>query len=236
MTEQAAGGSFFSRLKASIHDSAGEIVFGMSDGVVSIFGVVAGVAAGAQSGNIILLAGATAAGAATVSMMAGVYLDLESERDAAQVEAEQREREIRRDPDRAVSELITTLEHTGLSRKSLDSIRDDMKADPPAIRRFEDAVASEEETPGQKVSPVVHACWMGIADFLAAMTPVIPFVFLPLPEAKIVCIAGTGILLVLLGIGRARIGNRSVVRTVLETVGIAAAAGIAGVLIGWLIS
>jgi len=236
MTEQASGGSFISRLKASIHDSAGEIVFGMSDGVVSIFGVVAGVAAGAQSGNIILLAGATAAGATTVSMMAGVYLDLESERDAARVEAEQREQEIRRDPDRAVSELITTLEHTGLSQKSLDSIRNDMKADPPAIRRFEDAVACEEGTPAQKVSPVVHACWMGIADFVAAMTPVIPFVFLPLPEAKIVCVAGTSVLLVLLGIGRARIGNRPVVRTVLETVAIAAAAGIAGVLIGWLIS
>jgi VIT1/CCC1 family predicted Fe2+/Mn2+ transporter len=236
MTEQAAGGPFFSRLKESIYDSAGEIFFGMSDGVVSIFGVVAGVTAGAQSGNVILLAGATAAVAATVSMMAGLYLDLESERDEARVAAGQRESEIRRDPDRAVSELIAMLEPSGLSRRSLDSIRDDMKADPLAIRRFEDAVACEEETPAQKVPPIVHACWMGIADFFAAMTPVLPFAFLPLPEAKIVCIAGTAVLLILLGIGRARIGNRNVLRTVLETVAIATAAAVAGVFIGWLIS
>jgi VIT1/CCC1 family predicted Fe2+/Mn2+ transporter len=236
MTGPVAAASPFCRMRESLRDSSGEIIFGMSDGAVSIFGLVLGVAAGAQSGNVILLAGATAAVAATVSMMAGVYLDLESEHDQVRVEAEQREREIRRDPDRAVSELITTLEQTGLSRRSLDSIRDDMKADPLAIRRFEDVVACEEESPAQKVPPIVHACWMGIADFLAAMTPVIPFAFLPLPQAKIVCIAGTAVLLILLGIGRARIGKRNVLRTVLETVAIAAAAAIAGAFIGWLIS
>jgi hypothetical protein len=46
MKEQAAGGSFLSHPKESIHDSAGEIIFGMSDVVVSIFGLVLGVAAG----------------------------------------------------------------------------------------------------------------------------------------------------------------------------------------------
>jgi hypothetical protein len=68
-------GSFFSRVK-SFRDSSGEIVFGMSDGTVSIFGLVAGMVAGAQSGNVVLLVGATAAVAAPVSMMAGVFLDL----------------------------------------------------------------------------------------------------------------------------------------------------------------
>ena len=63
--------SFIGRVKESFHDSFGEIVFGMSDGTVSIFGLVAGMVAGAQSGDVIVLAGATAAIAATVSMMAG---------------------------------------------------------------------------------------------------------------------------------------------------------------------
>jgi len=70
--------SCFRRVKNSIHECSGEIVFGMSDGVVSIFGLVAGMVAGAQFGDVILLAGATAAIAATVSMMAMVFLDLES--------------------------------------------------------------------------------------------------------------------------------------------------------------
>lgn len=228
--------SFFNRMKDSIRQCSGEIVFGMSDGVVSIFGLVAGMVAGAQSGDVILLAGATAAIAATVSMMAGVFLDLESERDEARVEAKEREAEIRRDPQAAVDRLISDLKRTGLSAASLDAIRTDMQADPLSIQKFEDAAAAEEETEAQKTSPVVHACWMGIADFIAAMTPVVPFIFLPLEQAKVVFIFGTAILLILLGIGRAKLGERPVLRTVIETVAIAAAAAIAGALVGLLVS
>ena len=236
MTEQPAGSSFLSRLRESIHDSAGDIVFGMSDGVVSIFGLVLGVAAGAQSGNVVFLAGATGAIAAAVSMMAGLYLDLESESDEARVEAERREAEIRSDPTGAVDKLMDVLQSTGLSTKSLEAIRDDMQADPVAIRRIETAISCEEEPQARKISPVVHATWMGIANFVAGITPVIPFALLPFAEARVVCIAGTATLLILLGIGRAKIGNRNTVRTVLETIAIATAAAIAGVMIGWLIS
>jgi len=236
MTEQATGGSSCSRLKASIHDSAGEIVFGMSDGVVSIFGLVLGVAAGAQSGNVVFLAGATGAIAASVSMMAALYLDLESEGDEARVETKRREEEIRRDPTSAVNNLMGVLQGTGLSPRSLDAIRDDMQANPLAIRRVEDAISCEEEPPARKISPLVHATWMGISNFIAGITPVIPFALLPFAKARLVCIAGTATLLILLGIGRARIGNRPVARTVFETIAIAAAAAIAGVCIGWLIS
>jgi VIT1/CCC1 family predicted Fe2+/Mn2+ transporter len=236
MTEQAAGGSFLSRMKESIHDSAGEIVFGMSDGVVSIFGLVLGVAAGAQSGEVVFLAGATGAIAASVAMMAGLYLDLESVSDEARVEAERRETEIRSDPFGAVDKLMGVLQGTGLSTKSLNAIRDDMQADPLAIRRIETAISYEEEPPARKISPVVHATWMGIADFVAGIIPVIPFALLPFVEARVVCIAGTATLLILLGIGRAKIGNRNTVRTVLETIAIATAAAVAGVMIGGLIS
>lgn len=228
--------SFFGRVKESFRNCSGEIVFGMSDGTVSIFGLVAGMVAGAQSGSIIFLAGATAAVAATVSMMAGVFLDLESEHDEARVEAERREAEIRGDPDSAVNKLIGDLQGTGLSSRSLDAIREDMQKNPLAIMKFEDAVACEEEVPAQKVPPYIHACWMGVADFIAAMTPVIPFAFMPLEQAKIVCVAGTAVLLFLLGIGRARLGQRPVFRTVLETMAIATAAGIAGVVFAWMIS
>jgi VIT1/CCC1 family predicted Fe2+/Mn2+ transporter len=208
----------------------------MSDGVVSIFGLVLGVAAGAQSGEVVFLAGATGAIAATVAMMAGLYLDLESVSDEARVEAEKREAEIRSDPAGAVDKLMGVLQGTGLSTKSLNAIRDDIHADPLAIRRIETAISCEEEPPARKISPVVHATWMGIADFVAGITPVIPFALLPFAEARVVCIAGTATLLILLGIGRAKIGNRNTVRTVLETIAIAAAAAIAGVMIGGLIS
>jgi VIT1/CCC1 family predicted Fe2+/Mn2+ transporter len=233
---KGTGLSFFSRIKDSLRASSGEIVFGMSDGVVSIFGLVLGVAAGAQSAGAVFLAGATGAIAASVSMMAGLYLDLESEKDEARVEDEQRDTEIQKDPAGAANELMGVLRETGLSDTSLAAIREDITRNPRVIRKFEDAVACEETPISQKVSPIVHACWMGLADFAAGITPVIPFALLPFDQARVVCIAGTALLLILLGIGRAKIGKRPATRTVLETMAIATAAAIAGVLIGLLIS
>ena len=58
------------RIRRSFDASVGSIVFGMEDGTVSIFGLVFGVAASAPDSNAVLLAGATGAAAAAVSMMA----------------------------------------------------------------------------------------------------------------------------------------------------------------------
>jgi len=55
---------------------------------------------------------------------------------------------------------------------------------------------------------------------------------LPMSEARYLSIACTATVLVVLGIGRARIGKRRILPTTLQTLGIAAAAGLAGVIVG----
>ena len=72
----------FQRLRASLVKSAGTVVFGMEDGTVSIFGLIFGVAATTTSTQTVVIAGASGAVAAAVSMMAGVYLDAETTDDA----------------------------------------------------------------------------------------------------------------------------------------------------------
>ena len=69
------------RLRRSFADSAGTVVFGMEDGTVSIFGLIFGVAATTSDTKTVLIAGASGAVAAAVSMMAGAYLDVETTRD-----------------------------------------------------------------------------------------------------------------------------------------------------------
>jgi len=76
---------------------------------------------------------------------------------------------------------------------------------------------------------------MLIADFLAAAVPILPFVFAPVAEARIISAVVTMALLLVLGIGRARIAKRGTLRTVAETVSIGIAAALAGVGIGVLI-
>ena len=69
-----------------------------------------------------------------------------------------------------------------------------------------------------------------------AGSPEVPFILLPLEQAKIVFIFSTALLLILLGIGRAVLGERPMSRTILETCAIAAAAAVAGALVGLLVS
>jgi predicted membrane protein (TIGR00267 family) len=85
-------------------------------------------------------------------------------------------------------------------------------------------------------NPWVQALWMFVADLIAAFIPVIPFALLPLATARIVSIIVTAILLILLGIGRGVVARRNILLTVIETVGIASAAALAGYLISKLIS
>jgi vacuolar iron transporter family protein len=73
---------------------------------------------------------------------------------------------------------------------------------------------------------------MLVADFFAAAIPILPFAFLPVPEGRVVSGVVTTLLLVALGVGRARIGGRNTLRTVIETVSIGIAAALAGVGIG----
>jgi VIT1/CCC1 family predicted Fe2+/Mn2+ transporter len=85
-------------------------------------------------------------------------------------------------------------------------------------------------------SPLVRSLWMLLADFLAAAIPILPFGFLPVPQGRVVSGIVTTLLLVALGVGRAKIGGRAIAHTVIETVSIGVAAALAGVGIGVFVS
>jgi VIT1/CCC1 family predicted Fe2+/Mn2+ transporter len=231
--ETVAKTSLFTRLKTSFTASVGDIVFGMEDGTVSIFGLVAGVALSAETGKQVLVAGATGAIAASVSMMAGVFLDLQSERDRARVEAQQRRAQIQADPERAIGEVLQRLRNTGLRPPTLNAIQADLRGTPSTLLILESAFTVT--TSAGKEKPLAHALWMFVSDLFAGLTPVLAFAFLPLDQARWVSVAMTLSLLILLGYGRARIGQRAVLPTVLQTVAIAGLAAIAGILIGQVI-
>ena len=88
------GKSLLQTIGKSCYDSIGDIVFGMEDGTVSIFGLVFGVASSTTSSSVVLLAGATGAISAAVSMMAGTFLDVESTNDQAKAQLAQEQKEI----------------------------------------------------------------------------------------------------------------------------------------------
>src|ERR1700733_741384 len=103
------------RLRRSFADSAGTVVFGMEDGTVSIFGLIFGVAATTSDTKTVLIAGATGAVAAAVSMMAGAYLDVETTRDEIDAKRADLQAELTMSPDRLAASLEGRLAKAGLT-------------------------------------------------------------------------------------------------------------------------
>lgn len=217
-------GSILQRLRVSIVNSAGTIVFGMEDGTVSIFGLIFGVAATTTSTKTVLIAGASGAAAAAVSMMAGAYLDAETTQDKSRAA-------MPAEGNSDVS-LSSRLADAGLTPQQSSALTAAVQGDHNATDGLLTALTSAAK---ERVSPVEQALWMLFADFFAAAVPILPFVFLPVGQARIVSAVVTVALLVALGIGRAQLGRRNVQRAVIETVSLGIGAALAGVAIGLLI-
>lgn len=233
-TSRATSRSPWQHIKGSFLASIGDIVFGMEDGTVSIFGLVFGLAASANSDKSVLLAGATGAVAAAVSMMAGAYLDVSSRRSIAEAKIAHEKAEYQRNPGQEDKEAAGWLRAAGFNQQEIHDVIQALKQHPAAMLKFQ--IARELHI-GNTASenPYAHALWMFIADLVAAFTPVIPFLLVPLATARIISVTVTAILLLIVGVGRGIVSHRNVILTALETLAIAAAAAIAGVLISMLI-
>ncbi|HZR97164.1 MAG TPA: VIT1/CCC1 transporter family protein [Chloroflexota bacterium] len=235
MASEVSVGSVAAAVKSSFTSCLGDVVFGMEDGAVSIFGLVFGVAASANDGQVVLLAGATGAAAAAVSMMAGDYLETISVRDTARARLAREQAAITQHPERKEREIAATLRRAGLSEAEVSEVVGVLAREPArllgVLTAFDPSLGS-----GADANPWSHALWMFTADIFAAATPVLPFVFFPIDTARAVSLAITSLLLLLLGVGRGLIAHRNVLQTALETLSVATAAAVAGVLIGRVVS
>lgn len=221
------------RLHASLIKSAGTVVFGMEDGTVSIFGLIFGVAATTSNTATVVIAGATGAVAAAVSMMAGVYLDADTTRDALAAKQKLARSGQALSTSAIVASLPDQLAAAGLTSEQCSALTEAVRHDRAALDGLMLPLQAPPDTPD---SPWDQALWMLLADFAAAAVPILPFVWLPIPQARVVSGAVTLLLLVGLGIGRARIAKRDTPRTVAETVAIGIAAALAGIVIGVLVN
>jgi vacuolar iron transporter family protein len=225
--------STLKRLRGSLADSAGTIVFGMEDGTVSIFGLIFGVAATTSDARTVLIAGASGAVAAAVSMMAGAFLDVETTRDEMKAKRATLQSALSANPASIAAALPGQFAAAGLTQQQSTALTGAVMHDHEALDGLLLALHGSPEAPP---NPWEQALWMLLADFAAAAVPILPFVFLAVAQARVVSAAMTLALLIVLGVGRARIAGRNIARMVVETVSVGVAAALAGVAISVLIS
>jgi len=90
-------------------------VLGANDGIVSVAGIVVGVAGATTDRGAIFTAGLAGLVGGAVSMSLGEYVSVSSQRDSERAEITQEKQELADDPDAELTELTALYEAKGLS-------------------------------------------------------------------------------------------------------------------------
>ncbi len=162
-----------------------EIVFGMNDGIVSIFALLAGIAGarvGAQQILITLLA-ATIAGA--LSMAAGQYLSAKSARKYVESEIQKERLEIKLVPDIEKEEIRYIYRKKGFSGAVLDQIVTQITSDPDLWVKemvVDELGTAEVEQEGELKGVIV----IFVAFMVGAMFPTLPYMLLQFLDGDVI--------------------------------------------------
>lgn len=92
-------------------------VLGVNDGIVSTASLMLGVLAASQSDSAILTAGIAGLAAGALSMAAGEYVSVGSQRDSERADIEIERKSLAENPDEELAELTWIYEKRGLDRK-----------------------------------------------------------------------------------------------------------------------
>jgi vacuolar iron transporter family protein len=179
-------------------------VLGANDGIVSTASLVLGVAASGASNRAVLTAGIAGLVAGALSMAAGEYVSVGSQRDSERADLRLEERELSSDPEGELRELAEIYERRGLSRRLAEEVALELsRHDALATHAREELGLAED----RRARPL-QAAWASALSFSAgAALPVIAVSVIPDGARIVSCIAATILALALLGDLGARLGG-----------------------------
>ncbi|MFC9706444.1 VIT1/CCC1 transporter family protein [Streptomyces sp. NPDC055721] len=209
--DEAHGGGLGSRL-----NWLRAAVLGANDGVVSTAGLVVGVAGATESQAALFTAGLSGLLAGSMSMAAGEYVSVSSQRDSEQAALAQEKRELREDPEAELAELTGLLAARGLSpdvaREAAEQLteRDALRAH----ARVELGIDPDDLT-----NPWHAAGASFLAFTVGALLPLLAIVLPPASARLWVTVASVLVALAFTGWWSARLGNAPAGRAILRNVG-----------------
>jgi len=181
-------------------------ILGANDGIVSTASLVLGVAASGASGSAIVTAGIAGLAAGALSMAAGEYVSVSSQRDSERADLTLERKELRRDPEGELRELAGIYESRGLQPELANRVAQAL-TDSDAL----EAHAREELglTEERQARPF-QAAWASALAFSAgAILPVIAVAAAPGSARIAACVVVTVVALAILGWSGARLGGGS---------------------------
>jgi VIT1/CCC1 family predicted Fe2+/Mn2+ transporter len=188
-------------------------ILGANDGIVSTASLLIGVAASDASRDEILIAGLAGLVAGAMSMAAGEYVSVSSQRDTERSDIAKETRELAGEPDAELQELTGIYRRRGLDPELARTVAMQLTAHDPLATHLRDELGITDETAARPW----QAGFVSAASFTAgAVLPILAMLIAP-ASARIEVIAGVAlVLLAVTGAVGGRLGGAPMGRAALR--------------------
>jgi VIT1/CCC1 family predicted Fe2+/Mn2+ transporter len=190
-------------------------VLGANDGIVSVAGIVVGVAGAAVSRNAIGLAGLAGLVAGSLSMAAGEYVSVSTQRDTEKALIAKEKHELATMPESEFEELVELYRDKGLSEPLARQVARELTAHDvlQAHLDVELGINADELT-----SPWMAAGASAVSFIVGALLPLLMIILTPESVRIPLTFASVVVALIITGFASARLGGAPVLRAVLRNV------------------
>ncbi|UMP03288.1 VIT family protein [Amycolatopsis sp. EV170708-02-1] len=194
-------------------------VLGANDGIVSVAGIVVGVAGATTDSTTIATAGIAGLVAGALSMAGGEYVSVSTQRDTERAQLRLEKRELKEMPEAEERELAEIYEEKGLSPELAAEVARELTA--------KDALQAHAEAelgidPGNLTSPW-QAAWASLVAFtVGALLPLLSIVWTSTSARVWACAAAVVVGLALTGFISAKLGDARAGRAIARNVGVGA--------------
>ncbi|PTS77104.1 VIT family protein [Stenotrophomonas sp. HMWF023] len=188
-------------------------VLGANDGIVSVAGLVVGVAASGASASTILATGVAGTVAGAMSMAAGEYVSVQTQADTENADLAMEKRELHEDPHSELDELTAIYRHRGLEPALARQVAKQLTAHDALGAHARDELGITEEL---RARPLQAALASAGAFTCGAALPVLTALLAPVQNVANATTVSTLAGLCLTGAMAARAGGASPTRGALR--------------------
>lgn len=208
-------------------------VLGANDGIVSVAGLVVGVAASGASASTILATGVAGTVAGAMSMAAGEYVSVQTQADTEEADLAAEKRELHEDPHSELEELSAIYRHRGLDPALARQVAEQLTAHDALGAHARDELGITDTL---RARPLQAALASAGAFTCGAALPVLTALLAPVDKVVMMTTASTLLGLCLTGAMAAQAGGapplRGAIRVMFWGALAMAAAGGVGRLLG----
>ncbi|PXW77515.1 VIT1/CCC1 family predicted Fe2+/Mn2+ transporter [Blastomonas natatoria] len=206
-------------------------VLGANDGIVSVSSLILGVSAATPDRAAILVAGVAGLVAGAMSMAAGEYISVSSQRDSERADINREQQALAESPEQELEELAAIYLSRGFSAKTAAMAARELSLADPLAAHVRDELGLSDHLAAR---PLQAALASGATFSVAAAVPVLAAYLAP-PSAEILVVVVTSVVsLAILGALGAKAGAAPLVPAVVRVMGWGIFAMAITAAVGWL--